>query len=76
MQAQSYLKKIQDGVDTRRPRAADARQLRQTSRGAVYTHVNKSGPGRKIRAASILATAHSEISKAKEAVVRFLGRGE
>lgn len=76
MQAQSHLQRIADGVDTRRPRMAGARPLRQTSTGAVYTHVNKSRPGRKIRAAGVLARAASEITKAKEAAVRFLGRGE
>jgi hypothetical protein len=43
---------------------------------AVFTHVNKSRPGRKIRAAQAWAAAHKETDKAREAVVRFLGRGE
>lgn len=48
MKAQSFLHKVEDGKD---PRKARSISQRPTTVGAVYTHVNKSRPGRKIREA-------------------------
>ena len=44
MKAQSFLHKVEDGKD---PRKARPTPQRPTTVGAVYTHVNKSRPGRK-----------------------------